>query len=104
MAEIGKEIAGRSDVPADVKASVDGLAKDLGTVAPKFAAPAGGRGEAARFVEIIEGRVRNRPELLEVVCGVEPGLFDRLLTNDGVEKKPFFGRRPEGGAVLSPLG
>jgi hypothetical protein len=44
MAEIGKEIAGRSDVPADVKASVDGLAKDLGTVAPMFAAPAGGRG------------------------------------------------------------
>jgi hypothetical protein len=44
MAEIGKEIGGRSDIPADVKASVDGLAKDLGAVAPKFAAPAGGRG------------------------------------------------------------
>ncbi len=44
MAEIGKAIAGRSDIPADVKASVEALAKDLSAVAPKFAAPAGGRG------------------------------------------------------------
>jgi photosystem II stability/assembly factor-like uncharacterized protein len=44
VAAIAKEIAGRNDVPADVKASVDGLAKDLAAVVPKFAAPAGGRG------------------------------------------------------------
>ena len=44
VAAIAKEIGGRSDVPADVKASVAGLARDLTAVAPRFAAPAGGRG------------------------------------------------------------
>ena len=44
VAAIGKEIGGRNDIPADVKASLDSLAKDLGAVVPKFAAPAGGRG------------------------------------------------------------
>jgi photosystem II stability/assembly factor-like uncharacterized protein len=44
ITEIKKEIGSRDDVPADVKTAVDGLAKDLGAVVPKFAAPAGGRG------------------------------------------------------------
>jgi hypothetical protein len=44
MTEIGKELAGRNDIPADVKASVDGLTKELAAVVPKFAADVGGRG------------------------------------------------------------
>ncbi len=42
MGEIGKEIASRSDIPQDVKASVDSLTKELAAVVPKFAAGAGG--------------------------------------------------------------
>ena len=34
----------RSDVPADVKASVESLSKDLTALAPKLTLPAGGRG------------------------------------------------------------
>ena len=48
VAAIKKEIGSRNDVPADVKTAVDGLAKDLGAVVPKFAAPAGGRGGRRR--------------------------------------------------------
>jgi hypothetical protein len=44
MTEIGKELAGRNDIPADVKAAVDGFTKELAAVLPKFAAAAGGRG------------------------------------------------------------
>jgi photosystem II stability/assembly factor-like uncharacterized protein len=44
ITEIKKEIGSRDDIPANVKAEVDGLAKNLGAVVPKFAAPAGGRG------------------------------------------------------------
>jgi hypothetical protein len=44
VAAIAKEIAGRSDIPADVRASVESFASDLGPVAARFAAPAGGRG------------------------------------------------------------
>jgi len=44
MGEIGKEVASRNDIPADVKAAVDAFTKELGTVVPKFTAPAGGRG------------------------------------------------------------
>jgi photosystem II stability/assembly factor-like uncharacterized protein len=44
MAEVAKEIGGRSDVPADVKASFEALNKELSVLMPKFAAPAGGRG------------------------------------------------------------
>ena len=44
MGEIGKEIASRNDIPADVKASVEGFTKELAAVVPKFAAGGGGRG------------------------------------------------------------
>jgi hypothetical protein len=44
MGEIGKEIASRNDIPADVKASVDSFTKELAAVVPKFAAGGGGRG------------------------------------------------------------
>jgi hypothetical protein len=44
MGEIGKELASRNDIPADVKAAVDGFTKELAAVVPKFAAGAGGRG------------------------------------------------------------
>ena len=43
MGEIGKEIASRNDIPADVKAAVDGFTKELAAVVPKFAAGAGRR-------------------------------------------------------------
>jgi hypothetical protein len=42
--ELAKEIAGRTDVPADVKASFDAFNKDLIALMPKFAAAGGGRG------------------------------------------------------------
>ena len=44
VAEIGKEIASRTDIPADVKAAVGAFTKELASVVPKFAAAAGGRG------------------------------------------------------------
>ncbi len=44
MGEIGKEIAGRSDIPADVKAAVEGFTKELAALVPRFAAGGGGRG------------------------------------------------------------
>jgi hypothetical protein len=42
--ELSTTVAGRSDVPADVKASVDALKSDLAALAPKLTAPQGGRG------------------------------------------------------------
>jgi hypothetical protein len=44
LGELTKEVGGKSDVPADLKASVESLQKDVAALAPKFAAPAGGRG------------------------------------------------------------
>jgi photosystem II stability/assembly factor-like uncharacterized protein len=47
MTELAKEIAGRNDIPADVKASFDAANKQLAALAPKFAGGgAGGRGGA----------------------------------------------------------
>ena len=47
MAELAKEIAGRNDVPADVKATFEAFNKDLAAFAPKFAPAAFGRGGGA---------------------------------------------------------
>ena len=44
MTELTATIAGRNDVPADVKASFDAFNKELTALAPKLAAPQGGRG------------------------------------------------------------
>ncbi len=44
IGEIGKEIASRTDVPADVKTAVESFTKELAAVVPKFAAGGGGRG------------------------------------------------------------
>jgi hypothetical protein len=44
MTEIATTIAGRNDVPADVKASFDAFNKELAVLAPKLATPQGGRG------------------------------------------------------------
>ena len=47
MTELAKEIAGRNDVPADVKATFEAFNKDLAAFAPKFAPALGGRGGGA---------------------------------------------------------
>jgi hypothetical protein len=44
MGELSKEIAGKSDMPADVKTMFDDVNKELTVLAPKFAPPQGGRG------------------------------------------------------------
>ena len=44
LADATTAIGSRSDVPADVKASVEALTKDVAGLAPKLAAPPGGRG------------------------------------------------------------
>jgi photosystem II stability/assembly factor-like uncharacterized protein len=44
MNELSTTIAGRNDVPADVKASFDAFNKELAALAPKVALPQGGRG------------------------------------------------------------
>jgi photosystem II stability/assembly factor-like uncharacterized protein len=44
MTELAKEIESKTDVPADLKASFEAVNKELATLVPKFAAPAGGRG------------------------------------------------------------
>ncbi|HEV8209717.1 MAG TPA: hypothetical protein VGP77_06330 [Vicinamibacterales bacterium] len=44
LADATTAIAGKSDVPADVKATVEALTKEVGALAPKLAAPAAGRG------------------------------------------------------------
>ena len=42
--ELGKEVAKQPDVAADVKGSLDALAKDVAAIAAKFAQPVGQRG------------------------------------------------------------
>ncbi len=44
LTDVTTAIGGRSDVPGDVKASVDALAKEVAALATKLAVPAGGRG------------------------------------------------------------
>jgi photosystem II stability/assembly factor-like uncharacterized protein len=44
LADATTAIAGKSDVPADVKATVEALTKEVAALAPRLAAPAGGRG------------------------------------------------------------
>ena len=44
VTELAKEVPGRSDIPADVKAQVEAITKDLAGIEPKFAAGGGGRG------------------------------------------------------------
>jgi photosystem II stability/assembly factor-like uncharacterized protein len=44
LSELAKESSSRDDLPADLKSSVDVLQKEVATLAPKFAMPAGGRG------------------------------------------------------------
>jgi photosystem II stability/assembly factor-like uncharacterized protein len=44
MTELKTTIGGRTDVPADVKASFDAFDKELAGLAPRLAAPQGGRG------------------------------------------------------------
>jgi hypothetical protein len=47
MTELAKEIAGRNDIPAAVKATFEAFNKDLAAFAPKFAPAAFGRGGGA---------------------------------------------------------
>jgi photosystem II stability/assembly factor-like uncharacterized protein len=42
MTELGKEVGAKSDVPADVKTSVESLSKDLAAVTTRLTPPAGG--------------------------------------------------------------
>ena len=44
MAELTEELAGRSDLPADLKSMYDSVNKELAALAPRLAPPAGGRG------------------------------------------------------------
>ena len=44
LADATTALAAKSDVPADVKASVEALTKEVAALAPRLAAPAGGRG------------------------------------------------------------
>ncbi|RPJ66898.1 MAG: hypothetical protein EHM24_21015, partial [Acidobacteria bacterium] len=44
VAEVAKEMGGRTDVPAEVKTSFEVLNKEVTALVPKFSAPAGGRG------------------------------------------------------------
>jgi photosystem II stability/assembly factor-like uncharacterized protein len=48
MGELATEIAGKSDLPADLKTMFDSVNKELAALAPKFAPPAGGRGRGGR--------------------------------------------------------
>ena len=41
---IATALGSRTDIPAEIKASFESFNKDLTALAPKFAAPAGGRG------------------------------------------------------------
>jgi hypothetical protein len=63
MAGLVKEIAGRADVAADVKASFDALEKDRAAIAPKFAVPAGrgfgGGGAASASLLVKVGQATN---------------------------------------------
>jgi hypothetical protein len=44
LGELAKELEGRTDLPADVKAMFDSVSKEVSALVPKFAPPAGGRG------------------------------------------------------------
>jgi len=48
ITELATAIGGRDDIPADVKASLDGFSKELAALAPKLTQPQGGRGGGGR--------------------------------------------------------
>jgi photosystem II stability/assembly factor-like uncharacterized protein len=48
LTELATTLGGRTDVPADVKASVEALNKELAALAPKLTLPQGGRGGGGR--------------------------------------------------------
>ena len=48
LADATTAVAARSEVPADVKASLEALTKEVATLAPRLATPVGGRGGGGR--------------------------------------------------------
>ena len=67
MTDLAKTIAGRSDIPADVKGSFESVNKELVSLGPKFAQPAG-RGGGGRG---------GAPDSLLVKIATAKGWFDR---------------------------
>jgi photosystem II stability/assembly factor-like uncharacterized protein len=73
--ELGKEIAGRTDLPADVKASFDAFAKELGGVMPKFAAGGGGRGGGGGGGGAAAGQVSVLGRITQAKNGLMGGMW-----------------------------
>ncbi|MCX6537679.1 MAG: hypothetical protein NT151_01895 [Acidobacteria bacterium] len=82
--ELAKEIAGRTDVPADVKASFEAFNKDLTALMPKFAAGGGrgggggGGGGAAA--------VTPTPSLVARITQAKNALMATMPLNDAAQK------------------
>jgi hypothetical protein len=85
LGEISKEMAGQKDVPADVKASVDALAKEVGTIAPKFAQAAGGRG-AGGGAGAGGGRGGAADSLLSRIAQAKNGLMGGIWPGEQIMK------------------
>ena len=75
ITELATTIGGRSDVPADVKASFDAFNKELAALAPKLIAPQGGRGGGGGgrggATESLVGQ--GRPGEERLMGGMSPG-------------------------------
>ena len=101
LVDVGAAGQGRDvpflDVP-DAPRALELGAGDEGDVAergpaeaPDDAAPRG-PGPAALLLEVVEGRVVDRTELLEVVRRIELVVVDGLLADDGVEEEAVLGQ------------
>jgi photosystem II stability/assembly factor-like uncharacterized protein len=80
LAAIKKEIGSRNDVPAEVKTAVESLSTDLGTVVPKFAAPAGGRGAGGGGGGAVTPPVSVAARITQAKNGMMGGMWPTALT------------------------
>jgi photosystem II stability/assembly factor-like uncharacterized protein len=80
--ELAKEIAGRTDVPADVKASFEAFNKDLTALMPKFAA-GGGRGGGGGGGA---AAVTPTPSLVARITQAKNALMATMPLNDAAQK------------------
>ena len=69
MNEIAGAMAKKTDVPADVKASFEGVNKELSAIAPRLAAPAGRGGGRGGAPDSITARVAQAKNALMATMG-----------------------------------
>jgi hypothetical protein len=86
MTELAKEIAGRTDVPADVKATFEAFNKDLAAFAPKFAPAAFGRGGGGGQASAPAARTAPTVNLLTRIGQAKSGLMATMPVTEQTTK------------------